>query len=1057
MTNAPEVSKVGFLDRVILRFYRDSRLVVLAIALIVVAGLSSAVVLPRMEDPVLSRRVGIINTRLAGADAARVESLVTSRVEEALRDIEEIKELRSTSRLGISTVVVELRDDVLDTDPVWSRVRSRIEDVLPQLPEEANRPQFDELEVRAFALILGVTWQHATPTDWRVLRRLAIELQDQLQNIPGTDTVDRFADPGEEIGVTMDPTRLASLGLNPSDVSQRLASHDSKRSAGLLRSATTNFPMEVGNQFDEVSQIGEIPIRDDGESFVRLKDVAEVRIGTPEPRSRSAKLSGDDAIVLGCMVQPNHRIDHWTGAAQAKIDAFAAQLPAGVGIRTILKQSEYVDARLSSLLSNLLMGAMAISLVIFALMGWRSALVVTSTLPLASFIVLFALRVGGIPIHQMSITGLIIALGLLIDNAIVVVDEVHRKLTSGRTPAQAMVEAVRHLAIPLAGSTLTTALAFAPIALMPGPAGEFVGAIAISVILAVTASLVLSLTITASLATRLLASTVRNERVDSRDDRPKTQWYRLLLMKLIGRPSVGIGLSLAAPLAGFLAFTQLDEQFFPPSGRNQFFISLELPPAGSLSETIRTSEHVNAIAREMGIANVDWFYGESAPQFYYNVMANRRGVSNFAQGIVTIDPEASTTDTIRELQRRLDANVTGARTLVRQLEQGPPFEAPIEVRLFGPDLDVLQELGYEIGEILASVPDVTQIKSELSEPLPQLALRVDAESARMASLNPSTIADDMFAMLEGRTGGMVLQDTEQLPVVVRVMSSARSDLQRITSMDLRVDDGREMRRVPIASLATLSLESKTAIIPRLNRERMNEVAAYLTAGVLPSEIQQDFQSRLAASDFELPVGYRLEYGGEGSKRDDAVGNLVSTVGVLAVCMIATLVLSFGSFRLAGMIGLVAVLSIGLGILSLSIAGYPFGFMSIIGTMGLIGVAINDSIVVLAAIQANPRAAAGNLACIVDEVVESSRHVIATTLTTVAGFAPLVLDGGSFWPPMAVCIGGGVLGATFLALVMIPALFYWNASMTITNRWSRQKQTGPESDLPGVDRPSLQFP
>lgn len=571
---------------------------------------------------------------------------------------------------------------------------------------------------------------------------------------------------------------------------------------------------------------------------------------------------------------------------------------------------------------------------------------------------------------------------------------------------------------------------------MPGPAGEFVGAIAISVILAITASLFLSLTVTASLAARTLVSAVESptdsihepnmqERNMHEPKRPSrlASVYRRFLITTIGRPWIGAGLSMAAPIAGFIAFSQLSEQFFPPSGRNQFYVTVELPPTGSLAETIRTSEQVDKIAKELGIPNVDWFYGESAPQFYYNVIANRRGVANFAQGLVTIAKGTDPSSMISEMQRVLDDQVTNARTLVRQLEQGPPFGAPIEVRLFGPDLDVLQDLGDEVSQILSSIPEVTQCKTELSEPLPQFAFSVDAESARLANLDPTDIADDLFTTLEGNTGGLVLQDNEELPVVVRVKSSDRADLNRIVSMDLIVDANGHSRRVPLASLAKLSIESKMATIPRLNRERMNEVAAFLIAGVLPSQVQTEFTKRLNASEFELPAGYRLEYGGEGSKRDDAVGNLLSTVGVLAVCMAATLVLSFGSFRLAGLIGLAAGLSVGLGLLALWITGYPFGFMAIIGTMGLIGVAINDSIVVLAAIQANQQAAAGNLVAIIDEVWESSRHVLATTLTTVAGFAPLILDGGNFLPPMAVCIAGGVIDATFLALVLIPALYY----------------------------------
>ncbi|MEP3930220.1 efflux RND transporter permease subunit, partial [Rhodopirellula bahusiensis] len=263
----------------------------------------------------------------------------------------------------------------------------------------------------------------------------------------------------------------------------------------------------------------------------------------------------------------------------------------------------------------------------------------------------------------------------------------------------------------------------------------------------------------------------------------------------------------------------------------------------------------------------------------------------------------------------------------------------------------------------------------------------------------------------------------------RVQADDRGDLARLESMDLvlasRVspvgDTSSSIQLTPVSAFAKTKLHPESAAIPRLNRRRMNEVAAFLDAGVLPSSVQAQLEADLESNPLDLPAGYSMEFGGEASKRDDAVGNLFSTVGVLGVLMLATLVLSFSSFRMAGIISVVAVLSIGLAMAALAISGYSFGFMAIIGTMGLIGVAINDSIVVLAGIRANPKASSGDVEATVAETMHTSRHVVATTLTTMAGFTPLILDGGGFWPPMAVSIAGGVAGATLLALVLVPAL------------------------------------
>jgi len=675
-------------------------------------------------------------------------------------------------------------------------------------------------------------------------------------------------------------------------------------------------------------------------------------------------------------------------------------------------------------------------------------LVVASALPLTILTVLFAMRVMGIPVHQMSVTGLIIALGLLIDNAIVVADEVHSELGEGRNPADAVARVVRRLSVPLLGSTLTTAFAFTPIVLMPGPAGEFVGSIATSVILAIFASLVYSLTVIASFAA-LFIRVLPRERRDG--DGPnaaggaggimgsiRSGWregfysarlaagYRRLLASLFRHPKSAIALTLVLPIAGFAIAPMLPEQFFPPSDRDQFHIEIELETGASLAGTRRVAERVDAVLAEEPIDQVDWYFGESAPNFYYNVIANRKGTPNFGQAIVRTGDQEQVGGMIRRLQTRLDREVPESRILVRQLEQGPPFDAPVEVRLFGPDLDRLTALGDEVRTILAGVPLVTHTRSLLGETLAKATIDVDAQSAGLAGLTPRQIADQVQMSLDGRIGGTLLQETEELPVRVRTNDPGRSEVAGLRSIELvsaRRDSavsGNSM--VPLAAVSKLRLEPQPGVIVRLNRRRLNEVGAFLVAGALPSVVLNDFQERLAASDFRLPPGYELTYGGEASKRDDAVGNLLASVGILLALMVATLVLSLGSFRLAAIIGAVGGLSIGLGLLSIGLGGYPFGFMAIIGTMGLIGIAINDSIVVVAAL----REKHGDGAATADElavtVSHCTRHVVATTCTTIAGFTPLILAGGQFWPPLAVAISGGVLGATVLGIIFAPAAY-----------------------------------
>ncbi len=1028
-------------------FYRNPRLVILTVALILVAGLSSYYVLPRMEDPLLTQRAAMITTRFPGADAERVESLVTEKLEDSLQEIDEIKELRSVSRSGVSTLSIELRDDVYNVDNVWSRVRDKIGDVKAELPSQAAEPEFEQVEVKAYAMIVGLIWDppvssqlgesQASP-NYAILRRLAETLEDQLVGIPGTEEVDTFGDPQEEILVEVDSSAMTALGLTVDDLSERIRASDAKVTAGQFR-GRDDFLLEVSGELKTLDRIEQIPIRQDEDGrFVRLADIASIRKGIKEPQTTFALIEGKPSIALGALVRPSVRVDHWSAEANETIRDFADSLPDGIRVTTVFQQNDFVESRLGQLLMNLLLGGAAVTLVILFMMGWRSAIIVASALPLSALMVLFGMRLLEIPIHQMSVTGLIIALGLLIDNAIVIVDEVNEKLSAGRSPASAVSESVSHLAVPLLGSTITTALAFAPIALMPGPAGEFVGSIAVSVILAICSSLFLALTVVPALAAY---ARPRKKHVLGMEDSTSNagpHWFRRgvrtpalrraydrLLDRILRRPAIGILLGIVLPIAGLLQFAKLPEQFFPPGDRNQFQIELELPAQASLDETLRTVTAMRQqILEHEKVEEVSWFVGESAPSFYYNLIPRRRSTSSYAQAFVQLKAGEEPLTTIREMQSELNELVPGSRVLVRQLEQGPPFDAPVEVRLFGPDLAVLQDLGDQVRVILSQLANVVHTRSDLGETVANLTFQIDEEASQLAGLDHTVIANQLNRMLEGAVGGSVLEQTEELPVRVRVANERRGKLDSITSLELvsPTTSGLAQPIIPISALGRVVLEPQSASIPRFNRRRMNEVHAYVTAGVLPATVVSEFEKRMRESDFQLPPGYKMELGGEAAKRDDAVGNLMANVGMLMVMMIATLVLSFRSFRMAGIIGGVAVLSVGLGIGALWLMDYPFGFMAIVGTMGLIGVAINDSIVVLAAIRDDTRAREGDPDAVKEVVIRSTRHVLATTLTTIAGFIPLLLSGGGFWPPLAVSIAGGVGGATILALFFTPTAY-----------------------------------
>ncbi|MBD0337093.1 MAG: efflux RND transporter permease subunit, partial [Cyanobacteria bacterium Co-bin13] len=995
----------------------------------------------------ITQRFGNITTFLPGATPERVEALVTDKIEKKLFELQEIESVRSTSSNGISVITVELKENVRDVDPVWAKVRSKMDDAVPELPPEASAPEYEDSTTKASALIVGLTWNLESPPNYTILQRVAQGLEDTIRAIPGTDKVELFGAPDEEIQVAIAAPDLARLNLTAQGLAQQVAASDAKVSAGQFRSGSSSLLLEVNSELDSLARIRDIPIQVSSAGQVaRLGDIAEVSKGVAEPASDLAFVNGRPAIVLSATVESAQRVDQWAVRARQTLDEFQANLSDGLGLDVVLDQSVYVRQRLNGVIGNLIFGSGLVIAVSLVMLGVKSALIVGLALPLTSLMVFGWMSGLGVPLHQMSVTGIIIALGLLIDNAIIAVDEVQMRLRQGMPAATAIQETVSHLGIPLLASTLTTVLAFVPISGSPGSVGEFIGTIGLTVILALISSLFLSLTVIPSLVGLLhrwqpfghsrewLSQGFSNDRMAG--------LYRQSLRAVFRRPWLGVGLSLILPVVGFTVFPTLEQQFFPPTNRDQFQIEFVMPTQTALAETqAQVMQARNLVRQHPEVDEVHWFLGKSAPSFFYNVIGGRENAANYAQAIVQLRSTDHLRQTIQALQTKLDAAFPEAQVLVKQLEQGPPFDAPIELRLYGSDMARLRQLGSELRSQLAQIPDVIHTQANLTEALPKLALAVDEEQARRAGLDNGAIAGQLNTALEGATGGSILEGTENVPVRVRVPNQQRGDLNSIASLEMVSPQG----RVPLDAIATLSLEPDLAVVTRREGQRVNTVQGFITAGALPDTVLKQFKDQLQDNSFELPPGYRLEYGGEADARGEAIGNLLSTVSVLTILMTATLVLSFNSFGLAALIGSVALCSVGLAALALKVFGSLFGFTAILGTLGLIGLAINDSIVVLAALKEHPQADRGDPYAVEQVVFKATRHVLATTLTTIIGFIPLMLDQTGFWPPLAIAIAGGLGGATVMALYYIPS------AHLLLNRPQRQRLVGPQE--PALTLPS----
>ena len=1009
--------------------FRRPRLVALFLLIVLAAGASALLAIGRQEDPTITNTFATVKTVFPGAEPARVESLVTAEIEEALREVAEVDVLQSVSATGISIVQVELRETLEDDriEQVWSELRAVLSDVEADLPAGALPPELNADGVNAYGAIVAITASH-DGVPMTLAARYAEALADRLLGIPGTKKVETFGAPEEEVTVTLDTARAAGLGLTANAVSDAIAQADAKVRAGRVTGAGSDLLLEVSGEIETLDRLRGIVLREGaGGATLRLGDVARIDRGPRQPVAEAALHDGRPAILVAAALDDGLQVDVWAGFVRDEIEAFAPTVPGGLGMDLIFDQSTYTADRLAEVGVNMALGVGLVLAVLLVTLGLRAALIVATVLPLVSLATLFTMNLIGLPIHQMSVTGLIVALGLLVDAGIVMTDEVGRRLREGATRLKAVRASVSRLTMPLFASTATTALSFTPMILLPGAAGDFVGSIALAVVIMLCWSFVVAVTITPALAGWVMPEAARGGWLaQGVPSGAVGRAFAASLRLSVRNPVRSIALALVLPALGFLTLPLLTAQFFPGVDRDQFTIDVDLPPGTGIERTAATVATLDAALRDtQDIAAVTWTLGRSAPAFYYNIVGGRDAAPGHAQALIRTASAAATETILPRLQRDLPGLAPEAQILVRGLVQGPPVGAPVELRLVGDDIDALRTAGDALRRIADAAPMVTLARASITEGAPKLAVQVDEARARLIGLTPGAVARQLEAALVGTTGGSLIEGSEELPVRVRLGAALRTDPATIRDMPLIVPGAASaagMPATPLSAVADIALVPGDGSITRRNAERANTVQAFVQRGVLPEEALVAVQARIAEAGFALPDGVRLEIGGDADARASTLNSLIASLGLIVTLSIATVVLTFGSFRLAAVALVVSGLSAGLSLLALALFAYPFGINAIIGLIGSIGVSINAALIVMTALQEDEAATCGDPDAMVEVVMASSRHIISTTVTTVGGFLPLILAGGGFWPPFAMAVAGGVTLSTVVSFFFTPAAF-----------------------------------
>ena len=1010
--------------RKIVDLYLDRpRIFLLAMLFIIAGGLLSYDSLPRQENPQLAERWANITAVLPGATPQRIETQIADVLETQLREIDEIKIIDSTSLSGVVRVGLELKEIIGkgETDEVWAKVQETLSQSTALVPPGTNI-SFNHSGPPT-TVLFALQWRGDGDPQMVILSRLANQFKRKLANITNSKQALVYGDTKEEIFVGADLDLLTDAGMNIQSIAIAIDQYDSKRAIGNIVGQDAEFRIKAKDNISLINDLKKLPLKiSDDYQAIRLEDVATVEKLPVDPPIEIVSYNGIPAVFVEVRGKFAQRTDLYSKAVLRVADIFKEGLPDEIGLEVIFNESDFVEEKFSFLMQSILLATFIVLFLSYLLLGPRSAVIVSAVVPLTILLVLIGCTILQVPLHQTSVTGIILSLGLLIDNSIIVVEDYRYRKSQKLVNREAIYASIKHLSLPLLAATVTTGLAFMPMAAGKGASPEFVGDMAITIILAVSSSLFLALTVVPVLLKTMEDSNFLNlnksKNIGFSHQGLRTR-YRAFLAWALFKPSRALVLSLILPILGFVSFGFLDTDFFPNQGKSMFKVEVELDANASIYATNqRVTSIRDQVLLEDYVTRDMWWVGRRLPRLLYNIIGgpSGEGSDNLATGVFFTSSYSQMDSSLANLAKRLEKDHADVRVRVSKFTNGPPVEFPVNIAIFGDDNQVLKSLGEELKSILAKSPQVSDVLADQSASVTGLEINLDEVNLAFSSKSSQEIIDQISASTRGIYVGSMLDGNKEVPIRIKNKNREASEVNQTAFLAINSAEGFDY----VESFSDISYTSEINQINRYQGTRNNAVKAAVYPGTLASTVLNDVAAELKAFEDSLPVGYSIAQFGDAEERAESFGQLFSTFFLFLGLIVMTLVMILNSFRQASIILLVGTLCIGLGFLGMFVGFQNFGFIGLVGIVGLAGLAINDSIVVLSHL--NEDAGTGQVSkdALIETTVRSTRHILTTSLTTMGGLLPLLFD--KFFETLAWAMCFGVMGSALLALLLIPSMF-----------------------------------
>jgi multidrug efflux pump len=1000
---------------------RHPALLTFFILVLGVAGMQSFFKLGRAEDPNFTIKNVVITAIWPGATATEMQAQVADRIEKKLQELPYFDKVETYTKPGFSAMNMGFKDftPAREVPQLFYQLRKKLGDLKGELPPDLIGPNINDEYGDVDSILYTLT---GTGADFAQLKRVAESMRQRLLKIPNVTKVNIYGAQDERIFVEFNHAKLATLGIAPTAIFASLAKQNAISPAGVIETSAQRIPLRVTGALEGEKAVAETPVESGGRVF-RLGDIATISRGFVDPPTFLIRQKGKPALAVGVVMQKGGNLLALGDEVHKSMAGFITETAAGIDFEQIADQPKVVDEAIFEF-ERSFVEALAIVLgVSFLSLGWRTGIVVALSIPLVLTIVFVCMSVMGLDLHRITLGALIIALGLLVDDAIIAVEMMAVKMEEGWSRTKAAAYAWESTAFPMLTGTLVTAAGFLPVGFANSSVGEYTGSLFWVVMLALLASWVVAVVFTPFLGVILLPDVKPPAgSVHDHGAMYRTGPYRALrsiIVWCVNRRYVVVTATLGVFAASIFAFGFVQQQFFPLSERPELFFQMRLPEGTAIGPTLAiTKDAEKLLEGDPDAATYTAYVGQGSPRFWLGLNPQLPNEA-FAEIVIV----AKNVEARERLKTKIETAVangalSAARIRVDRFNFGPPVGFPVQFRVVGADPMKVREIAYEVRDVMRAEKKSVDAHLNWNEQTPSLRLEVDQERARALGLTPQDISQNLATLLSGFTVTQVREGIEKVDVVARAAASERADLGRIADLTVVSRDGIP---VPLGQIVKISTVHEEPILWRRNRDMSITVRSDVADGAQPPDVTSAIWPKLAGIRDKLPAGYRLEIGGAVEESQKGNASLAAMFPVMAIVMLTLLMIQLQNFSRLILVFLTAPLGIIGASLGLNLFQKPFGFVALLGLIALAGMIMRNAIILVDQIEADvEHEGHTRRQAIVEATVRRARPVILTALAAILAMIPL--SGSAFWGPMAITIMGGLFVATFLTLLFLPALY-----------------------------------